>query len=338
MNAYFKANNKSRNANLTMVIKTITMLALFFAPLTILSLGLVSSTWLLFALYILSGFGMAGIGMGVMHDAIHGSYSKSKKINKLLGYSFNLIGANQTIWRIQHNLLHHTYTNIDHADGDLNAPFFLRFSPHAKHYWVHQYQHIYIWFFYSISTISWITTKDFVRLKRYKEMGFFENKNEYEKNFIAMAAWKLFYYSYAIVLPMIMLPFSWWLILLAFLCMHFVTGILVSVVFQIAHIMPANDFPLPDENGSMNNNWYAHQFETTSNFSPNSNILFWLIGGLNYQVEHHVLPDVCHVHYKSLKQIVADTAREYGMPYHVKSSVASAIWDHTKMLRMLGAK
>ena len=314
------------------------MLALFIVPLSLLATGSVSNVGLLFALYVMAGLGMAGIGMGVMHDAIHGSYSKNKKINTLLGYSFNLIGANQTVWRIQHNILHHTYTNIDHADDDLNAPFFLRFSPHAKHYWVHQFQHIYIWFFYGISTISWITTKDFVRLKRYREMGFLSKKNEYQRELVAMTAWKLFYYSYAIVLPMILLPFAWWVILLAFLCMHFVTGILVSIVFQIAHIMPEVDFPLPDTQGVINDNWYGHQFATTSNFSPKSNLLFWLIGGLNYQVEHHVLPDVCHVHYKSLTKIVSDTAKEFGMPYYVKKSMAQAIWDHTKMLRSLGVK
>jgi len=321
-----------------MVVKTVIMLALFFVPLLTLASGMVTSVWMLFTLYILSGLGMAGIGMGVMHDAIHGSYSKNKKINTLLGYSFNLIGANATVWKIQHNILHHTYTNIDHADDDLNAPFFLRFSPHAKHYWVHQFQHIYIWFFYGISTISWITTKDFVRIKRYKDMGFLNQKNEYKKALISMTAWKLFYYSYALVLPIIMLPFAWWLILLAFISMHFVTGLLVSIVFQIAHIMPVNEFPLPDDNGIINDNWYGHQFATTSNFSPNSNLLFWLIGGLNYQVEHHVLPDVCHVHYKKLTKIVSETAKEYGMPYHVKKSMLHAIWDHTNMLRMLGKK
>ena len=299
---------------------------------------MVTTVWMLFSLYIISGLGMAGIGMGVMHDAIHGSYSKNKRINTLLGYTINLIGANATVWRIQHNVLHHTYTNIDNADDDLNAPFFLRFSPHAKHYWLHKFQHIYIWFFYGISTISWITTKDFVRLKRYRNMGFLDKKYEYEKTLISMTAWKLVYYSYALVLPMIMLPHSWWLILLAFLSMHFVTGLLVSVVFQIAHIMPFNEFPLPDEQGLINNNWYGHQFATTSNFSPNSNILFWLIGGLNYQVEHHVLPDVCHVHYKKLTKIVEETAQEFGMPYHVKRSIGHAIWDHTKMLRLLGQK
>lgn len=314
------------------------MLSLFFLPLTILGSGLVTSVWMLFPLYIISGFGMAGIGMGVMHDAIHGSYSKNKKINTLLGYTFNLIGANAIVWKIQHNVLHHTYTNIDQADDDLNAPFFLRFSPHAKHYWIHQFQHIYIWFFYGISTLSWITTKDYVRLKRYKDMGFIDKKHEYEKTLVSMTAWKLLYYSYALVLPMIMVPLSWWVILLAFLSMHMVTGLLVSIVFQIAHIMPDNEFPLPDQKGMMNEDWYGHQFATTTNFSPNSNLLFWLIGGLNYQVEHHVLPDVCHVHYKGLTKIVSDTAKEFGMPYHVKKSVIHAIGDHIKMLRSLGKK
>ena len=107
-----------------MLIKSVIMIALFFVPLIILASGIVTSAWMLFALYIASGFGMAGIGMCVMHDAIHGSYSKNKKINTFLGYSFNLIGANAIVWKIQHNVLHHTYPNIDQADDDINAPFF----------------------------------------------------------------------------------------------------------------------------------------------------------------------------------------------------------------------
>ena len=321
-----------------MVAKTVFMMTLFIAPLMILSSGIVSSTFLLFSLYITSGLGMAGIGMGVMHDAIHGSYSRNKKTNKLLGYTLNLIGANADVWKIQHNVLHHTYTNIDQADDDISPPLVLRFSPHAKHYWMHRFQHIYIWFFYGMSTVSWITSKDFVRLKRYKDMGFLSEKHAYQKALFKMTAWKMFYYSYALVLPLVMLPQKWSLIVLAFLSMHIVTGLLISVVFQIAHIMPANKFPMPDEKGMMNENWYGHQFATTTNFSPKSKLLFWLIGGLNYQVEHHVLPDVCHVHYKSLTNIVAETAREFGMPYHVKKSMVHALMDHVKMLRVLGKK
>jgi len=338
VNSHFNIHNMSRNGNTSMFAKSFVMMTLYLAPITLLATGLVTSGYLLFILYIISGFGMAGIGMGIMHDAIHGSYSRHRKVNKILSYSFNLIGANATIWRIQHNVLHHTYTNIEHADDDINAPFFLRFSPHAKYYWVHRFQHIYIWFFYGISTLSWITTKDFVRLIRYKNLGFFTKKYEFKKVLAGMTAWKLLYYTYALALPIIMLPLSWWVIVLAFLSMHFVTGLLVSVVFQVAHIMPTNEFPLPDNMGMMENDWYRHQFLTTTNFSPDSKLLFWLLCGLTHQVEHHILPDVCHVHYKKLTKIVAKTAKEFGMPYHVKKSFAHAIMDHVKMLRLLGKK
>jgi len=336
VNAYFKTNNISRHANSSMIIKTVLMLSLFFIPLLIINIGIVTAPWQLFALYILSGLGMAGIGMGIMHDAIHGSYSSSKKVNKILSYSFNLIGANATVWRIQHNDLHHTYTNIEHADDDINAPFFLRFSPHAKKYWSHKFQHIYIWFFYGLATISWVTTKDFVRLNRFHKMGFLNKKNEFRNALSSMIGWKLLYYSYALVIPMITVQFSWWIILLAFLSMHFVTGILISIVFQVAHIIPDAEFPLPDENGFIGNDWHTHQFATTSNFSPKSGLFSWLIGGLNYQVEHHLLPGICHVHYKPLSKIVAETAQEFDIPYHTKKTFFTAIWHHLKMLQQLG--
>ncbi len=336
VNAYFKKNSVSRNANANMVTKTVIMLAFFFVPIVLLSTGLITSVWLLFVAYLIAGLGMSGIGMGIMHDAIHGSYSRNKKVNTILGYTFNLIGGNDAVWKVQHNVLHHSFTNIEHADDDINAPFFLRFSPHAKHYWLHRFQHIYIWFFYGISTISWITTKDFVRLTRYKNLGFFNKKHEFKKVLGSMIGWKMLYYTYALVLPMIMVPQAWWVILLAFFSMHFVTGLLVSTVFQVAHIMPENEFPLPDKEGVMSDDWYSHQFNTTCNFSPKSNFLSWMIGGLNYQVEHHVLPDVCHIHYKKLTKIVAETAEEYGMVYNVKKSFGLAIIAHIKMLKMLG--
>lgn len=312
------------------------MLSLFVIPLITLSLGIVSSPWLLFMLYILSGLGMAGIGMGVMHDAIHGSYSKNSKLNKILGYAMNLIGANATVWKLQHNVLHHTYTNIQESDDDINMPFFLRFSPHKKKYRIHRFQFIYVWFFYSISTVAWITIKDFARLSRYRKMGLIDSAREFRSSLLKLIAWKLFYYSFALILPVIFLPFSFGLILLAFLSMHIVTGLLISCVFQVAHIMPDTDYPQANAKGEIENNWFVHQFLTTSNFSPKNRIFSWLIGGLNYQIEHHLFPNICHVHYHQIAPIVKDTALEYGIPYNVKSTFAGAIYDHVKMLKSLG--
>lgn len=319
-----------------MVSKTVLMLVLFFVPLILLNIGIVSDTWLIFLLYCLSGLGMAGIGMCVMHDAIHGSYSKYPFVNKVLGLSFNLIGANARVWKIQHNVLHHTFTNIEEADDDINMPLFLRFSPHAKYYWIHRFQHWYVWFVYGLSTFFWVTVKDFIRLNRYRKLNLLHPDSNFRYEIANMTAWKLLYFSYALIIPMIVLPVAPWIIILAFMSMHFITGLLISLVFQVAHIMPDTEFPLPDENGMVVGDWYSHQLATTINFSPGSRILTWLIGGLNYQVEHHLFPHICHIHYRSLSGIVADTAREYGIPYHSKRTFVDALWDHFLMLRKLG--
>ncbi|MGS2762779.1 fatty acid desaturase family protein [Sinomicrobium sp. M5D2P9] len=336
VNAYFKTRNISKHANKSMVGKTVCMLFAFVAPLVLINTGIVHSAPLLFTLYIISGLGMAGIGMGIMHDAIHGSYSRNRKVNKYLGYTMNLIGANATVWKIQHNVLHHTYTNVLQADDDINVPFFLRFSPHARKHRVQKFQHIYVWFFYSISTLMWITVKDFIRIHRYKKMGFLDKKNEYKRELLKLIGWKLLYYSYALVLPLFIVPLSPWIIILAFVSMHMVTGLCISSVFQVAHIMPVTKFPIANSKGIVENDWFLHQLATTSDFSPRSRFFSWLIGGLNYQVEHHLLPNICHIHYRKISHIVRQTAHEYGLPYHTKKTFAAAIADHMRMLRQLG--
>lgn len=334
--AYFKTHNKSKKGNTNMVIKTIFMLSVFFVPIIILCTGAVSSTLWLFLLYIISGLGMAGIGMGVMHDAIHGAYSKNRKVNKYMGYTMNMIGANASVWKVQHNVLHHTYTNIDQADDDINAPFFLRFSPFAKRYWIQRFQYLYVWFFYGLSTVSWITIKDFVRAARYRKMGFFNKKHEFRNTILSIISWKALYYTYALVIPLIMVPLPIWVIILAFFSMHFITGLTISLIFQTAHVLPTTAFQQPDNKGIINNGWTEHQLITTSNYAPRSSFFSWLIGGLNYQIEHHLFPTICHVHYKNISKIVAKTAKEFGLPYLVNKTFVGAIWRHVKMLRQLG--
>lgn len=167
-------------------------------------------------------------------------------------------------------------------------------------------------------------------------MGFFSKKDEFKRELLKIIGWKLVYYSFALVLPLIMVPQPAWITLLGFLTMHFVTGLSISLVFQTAHIMPSSQFPLPDKNGVMSNEWLVHQMATTTNYSPCSRLFSWFIGGLNYQLEHHLLPHVCHVHYKKLSKVVADTAREFNIPYNTKPTFVAAVIDHFKMLRHLG--
>lgn len=334
--AYFKENGISRHANAEMIFKTIFMFALYLVPLSLVITGVVSSIGGLFAMFIISGLGMAGIGMGIMHDAIHGSYSKNKTVNKLLSYSINLIGGSHKTWELQHNVLHHTFTNIEESDDDIHTPFFLRFSPHAPKNPIHKYQHLYTWFFYGLATLSWVTTKDFVNYTRYYKMGLVKSKKAYRIGLLQIALWKLTYYAIAMALPIIFSPFAAGMIVLAFLVKHFVTGISISMVFQTAHVMPETEFPLPDENGKIESERLIHQMVTTSNYSLNNRFLSWLVGGLNYQVEHHLFPNICHVHYRKLYPIVQQTAKEFGVPYLYKKSFGAALVSHYHMLKYLG--
>ncbi len=319
-----------------MYLKTILMVSAFVVPLILMGTGLIVSAPLVFACYIISGLGTAGIGMCVMHDANHGSYSKNKTVNHLLSLTMNLIGANATVWTIQHNVLHHSYTNINEMDSDLDQPSFFRFDPHRELKPIHKYQYLYFWFFYGLSTLSWITAKDFKKLKQFKDMGFLKGKNEYENAQMTALVWKLAYYVYALVIPLIVLPVSPGIVVLAFICMHFVTGLALGFVFQMAHIMPKLEFPLANDFGEVEHNWTVHQLLTTTNFCPNNRLLTWLVGGLNFQVEHHLLPHVCHVHYRKLAPIVKETAEEFGIPYYSKPTFRQAVKAHVSMLYDLG--
>ena len=312
------------------------MLLLFFTPLAVIIFVPLSSVSSLFGLFILSGLGMAGIGMGIMHDAIHGSYSKNKFINKMMGHTINLIGANDEVWRLQHNVLHHSFTNIEEHDDDINAPFFLRFSPNAKKNRLHKFQHLYAWFFYGLTTLSWVTIKDFIRLSRYYKVGLIKDKRTYRLGLVKTVLWKLIYYSYALVLPLMMSGFGAVTVILAFLAMHFVTGLIISLVFQSAHVVSDVSFPLPNKNGNMEDERLAHQMATTCNFSPKSKVFSWLLGGLTNQIEHHLFPNISHVHYKKIAPIVEQTSKEFGLPYHSNGNFLSAISEHFKMLYLLG--
>jgi linoleoyl-CoA desaturase len=312
------------------------MLSIYLTPIVLIATNIINHPAWVIIMYIVSGIGMAGVGMGIMHDANHGTLSSKSKLNKLYGKTLDLVGCSSEVWKMQHNVLHHTYTNIDDHDEDIDTPIFLSFSPNTKKYWIHRFQHLYAWFFYGLSTLHWVTAKDFIALKKYRQIGLVRDKSTHRKEIWKSIYWKLIYYSYILVLPMIFNSAGVIWIVVGFLSMHFVTGLLVSTIFQLAHVMPDMSFPQVNTNNEIESNWYVHQLETTSNFSPKSAWFSWLIGGLNYQIEHHLFPNISHIHYRKISVIISETAKEYGLPYYVNKSFFGAIWKHLKMLRTVG--
>jgi len=312
------------------------MFSIYFIPILIIISGTLTSPFLTILLYAIAGLGMAGIGMGVMHDANHGAYTSKARLNNFLSHSIDIVGCSSAVWKLQHNVLHHTYTNIQDHDEDIQAPLLLRFSPNGKHYKIHRFQHYYVWFIYSILTLYWVTGKDFVKSKRYYNMGLIPSKKAFRIRTVKLILIKLLYFAYALVLPILMSPLSFGWIILGFLIMHLLAGILLSVVFQLAHVVPEMKFPLPDNQNNIENNWYVHQLQTTSNFSPRNPLFFWYMGGLTNQIEHHLFPNICHIHYRKLSKIVQLTAEEFGIPYHVNRSFLKAIYGHVTVLKSLG--
>lgn len=333
---YFKESNRSKYANLNMKLKTVFMLTLYFVPYLLVMTGTIINPWLIFTSWIFTGLGMAGIGMCIIHDANHGAYSKNSTVNYIFGRVVNLVGAYAPTWKIQHNVLHHTFTNIQDYDEDVSpAVNVLRFTPNDTYRPIHRFQFIYAWFFYSLMTVMWITTKDVVQLFRYKKMGLTKGQN-FNHLFVELAISKIVYYSYMVVLPILLLDIPWWSVFLLLILKHLIAGFTLAVIFILAHVVPETAFPEPNKDLKIENNWAIHQLETTSNFAPKNRFFSWFIGGLNYQIEHHLFPNICHVHYKDLSAIVKQTAKEFQIPYYCEKTFFSAVRNHKRMLQKLG--
>ena len=338
VNNYFKDNNLKRTGNWRLHVKTVVMFALFLAPYFLILTLNIGFLWKVL-LSIVMGVGMAGIGMNVMHDGNHGSYSKKSWVNKMMGGTIYFLAGNVYNWQVQHNVLHHTYTNVHGHDEDLDAGRVIRFSEHAKWYKFHKFQHYYSVFLYGLLTFNWAITTDFKQSKRYLAQKLSYKKLPSPlKQWSTIAITKLIYVALWIVIPILFSNLAWWQVLVGFFAMHYTAGLILSIVFQLAHIVDHADMPLPDDAGNMKNTWAIHQLMTTTNFSTRNKIVNWFTGGLNHQVEHHIFPNISHVHYTKISEIVRNTAKEFNLPYNEYETTRSAIKAHFLHLKQMGMK
>ncbi|MDZ4839317.1 MAG: acyl-CoA desaturase [Bacteroidota bacterium] len=333
VNAYFEDNNLKKTANAQMIIKTISLLGIYFgAYLLILLTGL--SVWYLLGFAVIMGLAKAGIGFSIAHDAIHGSYSSNKTVNKILGFSMNLIGGSSYVWSISHNIVHHTYTNIHTMDEDLDVTTYMRLSPNQPRMKIHRFQHLYFPLVYSLATFFWVFVKDYKKLLQ-PNIGPFEKKHD-SKDVWETIIFKLIYYAYTIVIPLLLLPIAWWQFLIGFMLMHMVAGFTLGIIFQLAHVVEETEHFTPEYEGTMENAWAVHQLRTTANFGMKSKLLTWYVGGLNYQVEHHLFPNICSIHYPAISGIVESVAKNYNVPYYFHKTFSQAVASHVKVLVTLG--
>ncbi|MGH8549862.1 MAG: fatty acid desaturase family protein [Methylococcales bacterium] len=332
---YFRERQLSTKADASMALKSVLMTVLTFGPY-----GLMLSNryepWTMLILAILMGIGFAGMGFCIGHDAHHGAYSSNPKINELLGLSYDILGANSYLWKLTHNSIHHIYTNVTGIDEDiLVVDPVVRLSPGSKRYWHHRFQHYYAWIVYSLATINWVFGKDF-RYILLKQLGPYQDIQHSRFEIWKLIGFKSFHLTWSLVIPLIVIDLPVTQIIFGYLVVHLVAGWILGVVFQLAHVVEAAKFVTPDQDGRIDEDWIAHQMSTTANFATHNNLLTWYIGGLNYQIEHHLFPRICSVHYPRVRNIVEETARRHGLPYHCYPTVRAVMAAHFRTLKTHG--
>jgi len=332
---HFKENNISKYANKAMWGKAVFYLAGFLG-LYLLIISNQFGVWSMLALALLLGVFSAFIGFNICHDAIHGSFSSNQKVNKAFGFVFNLIGANPYVWSISHNVVHHTYTNIPGHDEDIEvAPGLIRISEEEKVNKLQRFQHLYAFALYSLASISWVFRKDYIKFFQ-KKIGEHATPKHPKKEYFNLFFYKALYYFLFIGLPLLVLNITWWQFLIGFIGMHLAEGLVMGSVFQLAHVVEGTDFPLPNGQGNMEEAWANHQMRTTANFATQSRLAAFFLGGLNRQIEHHLFPKFCHIHYPAISVILKKTAFEFNLPYIESPSFGAALQSHYRMLKKFG--
>jgi linoleoyl-CoA desaturase len=307
-----------------------------WAVASYLALLLVSeSAWQAVPLAISLGLALAGVAFSIGHDANHGALARGRRTNRVLGLTFDVIGASSYVWRVKHNHAHHSYTNVAGADNDIEQMPLARLAPDQPRRWYHRWQHIYMWLFYGLFSIRHHLVGDIKGMTggRFGEITPITRPKGLE--LAIFIAGKLAFVSWALLLPM--LTHTWWKALLIFVLVSWVLGLTLATVFQLAHCVEEAEFSSVEElQAGDARPWVVHQVETTVDFATGNRFLTWYLGGLNFQVEHHLFPRVCHVHYPHLADIVRRTCEEHGVRHVTQPTLRAALASHARWLRAMG--
>ncbi|MDP2343909.1 MAG: acyl-CoA desaturase [Deltaproteobacteria bacterium] len=331
VDAFFAAEKLDRGATPAMWWKTAFWIALAYGSLLTAGLAPISAP-LAIALYLVAGFGMACVGFNVAHDGTHGGTSSNKRVNTLASWSFDAMGVNSNNWKVAHNLLHHTYTNVPGTDTDLEPGAVLRFQPFAKLYPWHRVQIVYAWFLYCLTALIWVYKKDLLQaLRPHPRTGAKTTAKEWAQ----IAIGKTLHGIVFLAVPLTFGPQSAFVAVGGYIGLMMVGGFTLAMVFQLAHVVEGVRFPRPDENGRLESSFFEHEMLTTANFGK-SKLCTFITGGLDHQIEHHLFPTICHVHYPRLSPIVEACARDHGLPYMHSGTFLQALASHARMMNRLG--
>jgi linoleoyl-CoA desaturase len=331
---YFTSNKISKKANTAWWLRAVIMLLLFTIPYFIIVTHACSMLVNIICCIIM-GIGMAGIGLGISHQASHGTVSKYRFLNKLMSLTFNMLGMSSYLWHIKHDVFHHAYTNIYAKDEALKEGTLFRFTKDTPFLKCHKFQHLYAFFIYAIFTIFWAFALDFEKLWRYNANGSPNFKKHATSEIVTFWITKIYYVAICFIIPFYF-KFTILNIACGFLIVHITGSLIITHVLQVEHINTATDLLVSDENGFVYKNWAQNQLEGTANFKCDNIILSWYLAGVNFQIEHHLFPEINAVHYPEISNIIKMVCAKYNLKYIEFSSFGAALNAHYKALKILG--
>jgi linoleoyl-CoA desaturase len=334
VNAYLHDNNIPARDVPAMYLKTAVVMAWWLGTYLLLLLGHFPAP-VNVILCVVWAMAIAAVGFNVMHDASHSAYSDHPRVNWLFSLSGEMLGMSGFRWRTKHNVWHHTYTNIAGYDDDVETYGVMRLTPRAPWKPLFRGQGFYFPLVYSFIGFDFII-RDFMMVF----VGKSDANHVYPKmslgDHVTFWAGKLFFILIMFVLPLQVFPF--WQMLIGFLIVMLTVGLIMAVIFQLAHISGDVEFPEPvGAPPHIENEWAIHQVETTADFAPHNRLLNFYVGGLTFQIEHHLLPHVCHLNYPRLAPIVRATCEEFGIRYTCYPTWREALAGHIRELRLLGS-
>jgi linoleoyl-CoA desaturase len=333
---YFSQRGLSKHANAEMVAKTALAFALWGGSYTWLLFGALSPTAII-GVYLLHGFAQLFMTFNVGHDANHGAYARNPRVNQVLSFVFDLCGGSSYMWRLMHNASHHTFVNVRGADTTLLSGDLFRFSPHDPKRPHHRYQHLYAPFLYSLCTLDWVFAKDY-RWLAHRSFGNQRVVRHEPRALLGLFAGKAFFYTYSLIVPLLLLDAPWYAVVAGFVLMHLYTGFTLALIFQPNHFNERAAFPEADAEGRVGSDPIRHIFDTTVDYARDNRIATWFLGGLNLHLIHHMFPRICHVHYGPLTRILKSTAEEFGLRDREARTISGAFFDHLRWLKILGAR
>jgi len=332
VNQYFKTNEIEKSGNSTSKAKAVLLFTLYI--ICFISIFYTSTLASLFLAFGILGILTIFLALNVAHDAAHGTFTSNKKLNNLLVYTFDFLGANGYLWKMKHVHSHHPHVNIPNMDGDIKQTNnIVRIFPNSPFFNYHRYQFIYMPFLYLLYTLIWLLFRDFKDFLRPDVSGKDVITHDAKESAVFIIG-KTFFLFRMIALPFIILNFSLPQILIAFLIFHFCASATVALALISAHIGEHSVYPEPNKNGQMNDSWVRHQIITTSDFATNSFVLTHLFGSFNHHIIHHLFPNICHIHYPPLTKILKQTCEEYNMPYNENPRLWDAMLSHFEFLKI----